>query len=267
MVNMLYLLLISIILIKLYLKYTLQILDATSHILAIIFYYCQTRKNIIEYNLKTVFPNIDKNKMNHIRFKSIKIFFINILIGINQCLFYDSFLIRYYDSNNFTFSKKSTILLCHLGIFYDFISFYKQTKKSFYGIYKGKFTFPFKSYPIKLVKNNKIKYNDMMKYNIIATPIDQKSKGGEVYFLNHKVSFHDSLIKYSIIEKRNIFLSYVLYDDTIFKLTQKIIKINIINKKIDEVVQEIANKMSKIIKKYPEQYLWAHNRFNISCVK
>ena len=267
MVNMLYLLLINIIIIKLYLKYTLQILDATSHILAIIFYYCEIRRNIIEYNLKTVFPNIDKNKMNHIRFKSIKIFFINILIGINQCLFYDSFLNRYYDSNNFIFSKKSTILLYHLGIFNDFVSFYKQNKQSFYAIYKGKFTFPFKSYPIKLVKNNKIKYNDMIKYNIIATSIDQKSKGGEVYFLNSKVSFHDSLIKYSIIDKRTIFLYCVLYNDKIFKLTPKIIKINITNKKIDEVVQEIANIISKIIKKYPEQYLWAHNRFNISCVK
>ena len=58
----------------------------------------------------------------------------------------------------------------------------------------------------------------------------------------------------------------LIWNEKIFMI-QRALKINVINKKIDEVVQEIANKMSKIIKKYPEQYLWAHNRFNISCVK
>jgi lauroyl/myristoyl acyltransferase len=259
-----YLFLIILLIPFLYVKYTLEIIDKLSYLIALVLYYLDIRKDIIEYNLNEVFPNITKNKMNKIRFKSIKYFLINLFICINQYLFYDSFLLKYYDKKKYILQKKSILVLPHFGIFYDFTSLYNQTKLSLYGIYKGKFNLPHNSNKIKCVKHNKIDFTDMNNYNIIETPIDQKSSNGiKVEFLGKEVKFHTTLIKYSILFKRNIFIYYVHFNDKKYKLIQRFIKINTNNKKLEEIVQEIASKMTNIIKNNPEQYLWLHNRFNL----
>ena len=96
-----YLYIIIILISFLYLKYTLEIIDKLSYLITLVLYYLNIRKDIIEYNLKEVFPNITKNEMNKIRFKSIKYFLINVFIVINQYLFYDSFLLKYYDKKKY----------------------------------------------------------------------------------------------------------------------------------------------------------------------
>ena len=61
--------------------------------------------------------------------------------------------------------------------------------------------------------------------------------------------------------KRDIFIYYVHFNDQKYKLIQRFIKININNKKLEEIVQEIANKMTQIIKKNPEQKYWHFKTF------
>ena len=247
----------------LYKKYTLEIINNLSYLIALVLYYLNIRKDIIEYNLKEVFPNITKNEMNKIRFKSIKYFLINVFIVINQYLFYDSFLLKYYDKKKYILKNKSTFLLMHLGIFYDFTSLYNQTKHSLYIIYKGKkFNLPFNNKKIKCAKHNKVDFENSKKFDLILTPIDQKSSNRiKVYFLGKEVKFHTTLIKYSILFKRDIFIYYVHFNDKKYKLIQRFIKINTNNKKLEEIVQEIANKMTQIIKKNPEQKYWHFKTF------
>jgi lauroyl/myristoyl acyltransferase len=40
-------------------------------------------------------------------------------------------------------------------------------------------------------------------------------------------------------------------------------KIETKDRKLKDIIQLIADKMSRIIFKNPEQYLWAYNRFNL----
>ena len=256
---------ILIILIPLiYLIYTLEILITISYFLSIFLYYFNVRKDIIEYNLNIVFPNINKEELDKIRFNSYKYYLLNFFIFLNQYLFYDSFLLKYYKNKNLKIKKKSTILLFHLGIFYDFMSFIKQTEKSFFNIYKGKFNLPFNDKKIKLVKYKNVDLNEISSYHNIATSIDQKtSRGIEITFLNKKVKFHDTLLKYSIQKKRDLYLYYCIIDEKNYKINQKIIKINYEGKDIKNLIQEISDKMTFYIKKYPNQYLWLHNRFNL----
>ena len=97
-----------------------------------------------------------------------------------------------------------------------------------------------------------------------SVPIDQKSssKNETVLFLNKYVTFHSYLIKLAIKQERDICFYYIIIDK--YKLQPKLIKIKTKDKSIHQISQSIANEMTTIIKKYPEQYFWPHNRFNIS---
>ena len=80
--------------------------------------------------------------------------------------------------------------------------------------------------------------------------------------LNKYVTFHSYLIKLAIKQERDICFYYIIIDK--YKLHPKLIKIKTKDKSIYEIVQTIANEMTAIIKQYPEQYLWSHNRFSIN---
>lgn len=256
---------ILIILIPLiYLIYTLEILITVSYFLSIFLYYFNVRKDIIEYNLNIVFPDINKEELDKIRFNSYKYYILNIFIFLNQYLFSNSLLLKYYKNKKLKFQNKSFVILLHLGIFYDFMSFIKQSNKSFYGVYKGKIDLQFSSKKIKCVKHNKINFEEIDNYYNIYTPIDQKTyRGTEIIFLNKKVKLNDTLLKYSIQKKRDLYLYYCIIDEKNYKINQKIIKINYEGKDIKNLIQEISDKMTFYIKKYPNQYLWLHNRFDL----
>jgi len=247
---------------KLYIKYTLEIIYNLASIIAFIPYYFNIRKKLIESNLKIVFPTITKIRQNSIRFHSWKFLIINILTCLNQYLFKNSYLLKYYTINTINLPKKTFIPLAHFGLFYDFTSFFKLTQNSLYVIYKGKFNLNFNT-KIKTLKHNKITTPNTTYYTVF-TPIDQKcsSKNETVLFLNNYLTFHSSLIQQSIHQERDIIFYYVVINN--YKLYPKLIKIETKDKSIHDIVQLIATEMTTIIKQYPEQYLWSHNRFSIN---
>jgi lauroyl/myristoyl acyltransferase len=249
---------------KLYIKYTLEIIYNLASIIAFIPYYFNIRKKLIESNLKIVFPTITKIRQNSIRFHSWKFLIINILTCLNQYLFKNSYLFKYYTINNINLPRKSFITLAHFGLYYDFTSFFKLTQNIFYGIYKSKnFNLNF-NHKIKTVKHDKINILEINKYHTLYTPIDQKcsSKNETVLFLNKYLTFHSSLIQQSIHQERDIIFYYVVINN--YKLYPKLIKIETKDKSIHDIVQSIASEMTTVIKQYPEQYLWSHNRFSIN---
>ena len=249
---------------KLYIKYTLEIIYNLASIIAFIPYYLNIRRSIIETNLIMVFPTITKIRQNSIRFHSWKFMIINILTCLNQYLFKNSFLFKYFTINYINLPRKTFIPMAHFGLYYDFTSFFKLTHKSVLGIYKGKnFNLNF-NHKIKTVKHDKINILEINKYHTLYTPIDQKSssKNETVLFLNKYVTFHSYLIKLAIKQERDICFYYIIIDK--YKLQPKLIKIKTKDKSIHQISQSIANEMTTIIKKYPEQYFWPHNRFNIS---
>ena len=262
---MIYIILTTIIIftnILLYLQYTFFFLYWISYFLAYIPYYLNVRKDIINYNIKTFLPDLTKKKIDHLNFQQYKFFILNILIGINQYLFKNSLIIKNYSKNNLILpNKKCLIIQAHQGIYYDIFSFYNLIgKKSFYGIYKGNFKFRFKG-KIKCEKHSKIDFYNLKKYFCIYTPIDQKSGDKTlVNFLGKNVNFHSKLLDYSITTNRDIYFYYTIVENNLIK--PNLVKIITKNKNLQQVVQDVADKSTEIIKKYPEQYLWCHDRFN-----
>jgi lauroyl/myristoyl acyltransferase len=260
--------LLSILFYYFYITYTLRIIYGISYILAYIPYYLNIRKNIIEINLKLVFPTITKIRQDHIRFHSWKFLIINTITCLNQYLLKNSYLLNYYTIHSISLPKKSFITLAHFGLYYDFISFFKLTQNIFYGIYKSKiFNLNFNT-KIKTVKHDRINTQEINKYHTLYTPIDQKSLGKSqgktetILFLNNNITFQSFLIELSLRYNRDIYFYYVIIDR--YKLYPKLIKIETRDKSIYDIVQTIANEMTTIIKKYPEQYLWSYKRFNVT---
>ena len=131
-------------------------------------------------------------------------------------------------------------------------------------IYKGKnFDLNFKN-KIKAVKPNKINISEIRKYYTLTCCIDQRCSNinETVLFLNKSLTFNSLLIQQSINQKRNIYFFYIIINN--YKLYPKLIKIETRDKSIYDIVQTIANEMTTIIKKYPEQYLWSYKRFNVT---
>ena len=215
-----------------------------------------------------VFPTITKIRQNSIRFHSWKFMIINILTCLNQYLFKNSFLFKYFTINYINLPRKTFIPMAHFGLYYDFTSFFKLTHKSVLGIYKGKnFNLNF-NHKIKTVKHDKINILEINKYHTLYTPIDQKSQSKsqdsteQILFLNNNVTFQSFLIELSIRQNRDIYFYYIIINN--YKLYPKLIKIKTKDKSIYEIVQTIANEMTAIIKQYPEHYLWSYKRFNIT---
>lgn len=247
---------------------TIIIFKSISYCLAYVIYFLNIRKSIIEYNLKQSFPSISQSKLDFIRFHSNKVFIFNVLIGIKIWLLGDSNFWSLYDNNikiN-SFPNKCFFCACHLGIYYDLSSLPYIFNKNVTAIYKGNFSLK-SNKKIEYIKHNQINKNtsDFFKKSLIITPIDQNPPShlsSEVKFLNSKVSLHNFLIKLSMNQERDIYFAWVLFPEQ-NKLRLNYIKINYNEKSLNEVCQIIANKMSELIIKYPEQYFWMHDRFKL----
>ena len=175
-------------------------------------------------------------------------------------------MIKYYNiDKDIKLNNKSFIALCHLGLFYDLVFFYKNFNKSACAIYKGKFDLKINNKNIVYLKHSNINLLELNKYYINCSPIDQKSDnvtGIKVNFLNNNVLFHSFLVRNAIAKKRDIYFYYCLYKSN--KINVKFEKIDTINKSIDTVLQDLADRMTNIIFKNPDQYLWTYNRFNFN---
>jgi len=243
--------------------YNLHYIYYISYYLAYIpYYFIKKRNEIITENLKTAFPKINVSKINCIKFNCWKFFFINFLICSNQYLFGDSFLCKYYQlDDKLIIPKKSFFALGHHGIYYDFSGFYNLTKKSLCGIYKGRFKWKINNKYIKYIRHENLDVKLINKYNILASPIDQKSRGIKLKFLNKEVTFNTFLVTYAKSDTRDIYFYNVVFRD--FKLKVKIIKIEQKDKTVEEITRELAKNIETSIRKHPEQYLWTHDRFKI----
>ena len=258
-----YIYFIIIFLLYILLKYFyVFLLNIISYVLALflIFFFLNETRNLIK-NLNCVFKDISNFSKFKILLKSSKNLTFNILIILIQNIFGDNYLINYYNIKNYNIPKKCQLILAHYGLFYDFVSGIKIFNKNLAGIFKGKFNH-INNKNFKLFKHNMVDYKLLSKYFIIDTPIDQKSNDKTIVsFLNKQVKFHSKLVDFSLNDNRNLYFYYVDIGWNSLKLN--IIKINTKDKKLVDIIQNIADMMTKIILKNPDQYLWLHDRFNV----
>jgi lauroyl/myristoyl acyltransferase len=261
-----------------YLNNLLYFIDLLATSFAYILRIFKVRDKVMQYNLGLVFPNMDQDKKDLIKFRSCKLFLMNILIVLHQRFIIDTdYLMKYYDNINIPNDlkddlKKNKVIfaVAHLGIYYDFSSCYKLISP-LSCIYKMKYEFiekfiygsnKFKNkiLPIKHDKLGELINNE---YPSMCIPCDQKSNSKEIYFLKQKVKFHDSVTKIHKITKRSIWVCICYYDFNLRKIKMKLIPIErIYNSSNKNITQKIADIMTKEILENPDQYFWLHDRFN-----
>jgi hypothetical protein len=170
--------------------YFVLFLNIASYILALITYLIVSKFRIISNNnLNLIFSNYSFIQKQIIIINSYKNFIFNIIIVLLQYLFRDSFLYKYYNKKSYKIYNKIQLVLCHFGLFYDPSSSIYMFNKKIASIYKGNFDF-YINKNIKMFQHNKINFNELYRYDIIATPIDQKSVDlPKVYFLKQETKF------------------------------------------------------------------------------
>ena len=243
-------------------NYLVLFINLLSYIFAIIYYFLKLKKNkIVNKNLNLVFNNISFIRKQSIIINCYKNFIFNIIIALLQYLFGDSFLHKYYSKKSFKIYKKIQLILCHFGMFYDPSTASKLFDKRVSCVYKGNFDF-YINKNIKMFQHNKINFDKLNKYDIIFTSIDRRGNNlPKVFFLNQELSFHNKLVKISLLENRDLYFYYVKINWN--NLEVKLEKIEKENRDLKEIIQIIADKMTEIIINNPEQYLWNYNRFNL----
>ena len=138
-----------------YFRHLLFFIDLIADIITRIALLLKVRNDVIEYNLNLVFPNMIDHKytssFKEIKFKSTKLFIINMLIALHQRFVIDTdCLLKYYhDINSLNIPpdlkddlKRNKVIfaLAHYGIYYDFTSAYKLISP-LSCIYKMKYEF------------------------------------------------------------------------------------------------------------------------------
>ena len=243
-------------------NYFVLFINLLSYIFAIIYYFLKLKKNkIVNKNLNLVFNNISFIRKQSIIINCYKNFIFNVIVVLLQYIFGDSFLHKYYSKKSFKIYKKIQLILCHFGMFYDPSTISKLFDKRVSCVYKGNFDF-YINKNIKMFQHNKINFNELYKYDIIGTPIDRKSNNlPKVYFLKQETKFHNKLVKYSLLNNRDLYFYFVKINWN--SLEVKIEKLEVKNKELKDIIQLIADKMTEIIFNNPEQYLWNYNRFNL----
>ena len=242
---------------KFYFVLLINIISYTLSCFCYIFLY--NRNKIIYKNLKLVFKKVAFLEKQTIIMNSYKNYIFNIIVSVIQYLFGDSFLYKYYDLQEYKFRNKVIIVSGHIGLYYDPCSGSKICKRNFSCIYKGNFDF-YINKNIKMFGHHQIKYNELYKYDVIATPIDQRSNNlPKVYFLNQEINFHNKLVKYSLLDNRDLYFYCVKINWNSLEVTLE--KIDTENKNLKNIIQIMADKMTKMIFNNPEQYNWLHDRF------
>lgn len=261
--------------IKLYLINIIYIFDLVATILSrIISLFTKKRNKIVYKNLELVFGSrFSDNDKHKIMINSYKLLIINALISIHQRFFINNnYLLNFYSINfntNFK-NKKMIFVMMHYGIFYDFTTFFKINGKMICNFkMHNKFaqeliwnSNKFKNKIIGVNLGNLKFYFNENKHMYLLT--DQKGSRykEDILFLNNKCKFHDYPVNIHKVTNRSISIIYCHYQN--YKIKMNVIPININNKTKKEIVQEIADNFTNIILKNPEQYMWAHNRFNLA---
>jgi len=264
---------------KLYWVYLMDILDCIAGFLSTISILIGGfRMKVVDYNLQKIFPDMTLKEKENIKYKSLKISFINLLLPFHQRLLLDKN--KNYIKNRFiieegVFSDTRRIIACaHYGIIYHPTIFsYYFGKTSF--LYKNKLKildnilFPkkiFNTYGIYPFKHNEMSgfYREQTSDNLIII-CDQKGNSEPLKYLLHedmKIFNSPATLHYKL--NIPIYVYFSRYNFNQKKIYQKIIKIKIVSSdNVQSITQKIANLFTNEIIKYPEQYLWAHNLFNM----
>ena len=260
------------ILYKIYFYNLIFFLDNLSTLLGYIYLKVHSKRSrIIESNLNRIFPNITKKKVQEIKTKSTKLFFLNILMCLHQrFLIKNDFLVHNFENPKINKEKlqNSIFVMAHYGIFWHPII----VKKLF-----GPVSFIFKDFSsfLKNIIIPKKKFIDFdcipYSHNEVSNILSQKKKtniyivsdhitknGTLVKFLNHEVKLYNSPITLHKLTKLPIYIYFCRYNFEKTKMIQEIIPLE--NKQRENVatlVQKIADIFTEEIIKNPEQYLWS----------
>jgi len=284
----------------LYFTYLIHILDFIAHIGAIVFLkVAPFRVQIIDANLKLVFPENTPERNAEIKFLSTKLSILTLFVGLHQRFLIDNraWMDNYtpYDRDDLFAEiradyayKKAIFITPHYGFFYDMTSLYNLWRMNavvFYDIPSKmveRFIFGCRRFVGILTGRNKDLFKKYMKdlYTgkespetafINAQPAlvmvcDQKSvKQNATRFLGQVVPFHTTPVDVHKRTKRAIWVWFFTYD---FRNKRIIHEAYPIQRECDGtdpqvIVQRIADAFSEKIQANPEQYFWLHNRFNL----
>ena len=265
-----------IILFYLYFRYLIYVIDFFSGILAAVVIWCNGfRMKVIDYNLKKVFPNMSDKRKSEIKFKSLKIFFINLFLVLHQRLLLNNSLDfitnRFISGDNFI-DKKRILACAHLGIIWHPVSFNKRYGSNSF-MFKNNIKFLekiflpkkiFNSYEIYPCKNNEMSILKKSPVNNFIIICDQRGNSNELNFLNHKLKIFNSPSRLHYDLNIPLYCYFAIYNFKLKKIKEHIIKIKIDdNDNVQSVTQKIADVFTKFIFNYPEQYFWAHNIFRV----
>lgn len=263
---------------KLYCIFFIDILDFEASILATIFLSFGNKRNrIMEFNLKKVFPEINSQEINEIKYKSLKLSFLNLLICLHQrfLITRDLLLPKCVTVEGKLQKNEKCIMACaHYGIVWHPVTFKKQYGSLAF-LYKNNFRFLDSYFLPRLLFNKHNVYpfyhNQMSLFKrekraskkIIIC--DQKGNSQPVKFLNNLNLriFNSPAVLHNNLNLP-IYVYFCKYEFKTKTFLQKIIKVSIEkNDDIDSITQKIANIFTEEINKNPEQYFWLHDIFKI----
>ena len=270
------------ILYQLYWFYLLHVFDFIASGLALIsIKFAKNRNRIMDYNLKLCLPGKTNKEYEKIKYLSVKLSLINGLLALHQrFLLNGDTILPYVKKPHYKFNEndeKRICLICHYGIYYHLVTF-----KNIYGTtsvqYKSKLNL-FKNFFMnkkKFNQNNIFPYlhteMSFFKRNVEVQNLlilcDQKGRNTfdkHILFLNQKVdNFHSSPAVLSRELNLSIYIGFVKYDfdNVCFSHTGEKLEI-LSGESTHDITQKIASRFTEEILNHPEQYLWAHNRFNI----
>ena len=269
-------LLISLFIKELYVNNLFYFFDIVSSLFSYILIFFQIFDKKMETNIKSLLGDLNKNKIQEIKYKSLKIYIFNILLVLNTRILLDKNnnffkhyklkkkIYKYNDDYN-----EGIILNGHIGIFYSFLACRFILNKPLSFIYKNKNKILDKIiFPKKIMNENDIYpylSNDIINFyknkiaKIYCITFDHYySKGIEIEFFNKKFKSHKlPSIIYNLKKNIPMFIAFTYFNfdkKTIdIKLTKIKCKINDSNKNI---MQNIFNIYELEIKKNPCQFIW-----------
>jgi len=275
------------ILYQLYWFYLLHVFDFIASGLALLtIKFSKKHNRIMDYNLKLCLPGKTKKEYEKIKYLSIKLGIINGLLALHQrFLLNGDTVLPYVKKPHYRFhenDEKRICLFSHYGIYY-----HPVTLKNLYGsvsflfktIRKKQNSF-FENYFFNknLFNKNKIYpylhnefkscIKNLDKFKNIYLVCDQKGRNTfnkPITFLNQKVdNFHSSPAVLSKELELPIYFVFCKYDFDNVRFSHKIQKLEFLPEDSTyDITQKIATRFTEEILNQPEQYLWAHNRFNI----
>jgi lauroyl/myristoyl acyltransferase len=284
----------------LYFKYLIQILDLIAHGVAhLIIRFCPYRMNIVDMNLKLVFPANTVERNTEIKFKSTKLAVLNGLLALHQrFLIYEATWMTnlIQDTSHMNFTKfyqdyekhKILLLLPHYGTFYNMTTLFNVFQVPTVITYKIDYKFiekilfqchtfkdkifgvnqtAFKSYIKDLNRGTPSDLTHFVSSKNIIVLCDQKSnKKNLVKFLNQWTPFHTTPVDIHKITGHSLWVTFLKYDFQAKKIHHEVVPIQSERDDTDPLilVQRIADVFSAKILADPEQYYWLHNRFNLN---